>query len=86
MGNQAIYSISRTNKHDEYALLTGSCHSKDKRNRLDSLVKALRKHKSFNKICISRTQGAMGTKHFSASVQRYAKKFATGKQKYTKKE
>ena len=80
-GNPAIYSISRTTKIDEYALLTGAQHSKDIHNRIDSLVQALQKQSTFKKLRIGGTRGAMGTKRFSDRVQRYAnKQFATNKE------
>ena len=80
-GNPAIYSISRTTKMDEYALLTGATHSKDIHQRIDSLVQALQKQSTFKKISIGGTRGAMGKKRFSDRVQRYAdKQFATTKE------
>ena len=73
-GNQAIFSISRTNKNDEYALLTGSKHSKDIHNRIDSLVKALQQQQTFKDLKVGGTRGAMGTRRFSESVQKYAER------------
>ena len=79
-GNPAIYSISRTTKNDEYALLTGSKHSKDIHNRIESLVLALKKQSAFKNISIGGTRGAMGKKRFSDTVQRYAQRqFTTDK-------
>ena len=81
IGNQAIFSIrSRTNRNEEYVLLTGSRHSKDIHSRIDSLVNALQQQNSFKGISIGGTIGAMGTKLFSSSVQKYAEnQFSTSK-------
>ena len=81
-GNPAIYSISRTTKNDEYALLTGTKHSKDIHMRIESLVNALRKQKAFKTLSIGGTRGAMGNKRFSDTVQRYAKRQFTTVKKY----
>jgi hypothetical protein len=79
-GNPAIYSISRTTRDDEYALLTGATHSKDIHNRIESLIMAIKKQTAFKNIKIGGTKGAMGKKRFSTSVQQYAKKqFTTDK-------
>ena len=79
-GNPAIYSISRTTKNDEYALLTGSKHSKDIHERIEGLVNALRKQSAFKNMSIGGTRGAMGKKRFSDTVQRYAsRQFTTEK-------
>ena len=78
--NPAIYSISRTTKNDEYALLTGMKHSKEIHNKIECLVNALKKQSAFKNISIGGTRGAMGKKRFSDTVQRYAtKKFTTSK-------
>ena len=61
-GNQAIFSISRTNRHDEYALLTGSRHSKEIHSRIEGLVVALKLQSPFKEISIGGTRGAMGKK------------------------
>ena len=79
-GNQAIFSISRTNRNDEYALLTGSRHSKEIHSRIESLVAALKLQNSFKGISIGGTRGAMEKKRSSTTVQKYAEKqFATSK-------
>ena len=84
-GNPAIYSISRTTKNDEYALLTGSQHSKDIHMKIDSLVNALRKQTPFKNISVGGTRGAMGKKRFSDSVQKYAQKQFSTEKKYNQR-
>lgn len=84
-GNPAIYSISRTTKNDEYALLTGTKHSKEIHTRIESLVYALKKQTPFKKISIGGTRGAMGKKRFSDTVQRYAQRQFNTEKKYNQR-
>lgn len=84
-GNPAIYSISKTTRNDEYALLTGSQHSQDIHTRIDCLVNAIRHQATFKNIRIGGTRGAMGKKRFSESVHNYAKKRFTTEKKYNQR-